>query len=74
MVVKKENRGDEGSKQFTSNCTADTEVLKFAFGTAKHFVQRSKDDKEADASDTNQLINLHTILLLQQPNNQDGFT
>ncbi len=42
MVVKKENRGEEGSKQFTSNYTAATEALKRGFGAAKHFVQRKK--------------------------------
>ena len=53
VVVKKENRGEEGSKQFTSNYTAATEALKPGFGAAKHFVQRSKDGKEADAGNTN---------------------
>ena len=53
MVVKKENRGEEGSKQFTSNYTAATDALKPGFGAAKHFVQRSKDGKEADAGNTN---------------------
>ncbi len=52
MVVKKEKRGDEGSKQFTSNYTSATEALKPGFGAAKHFVQRSKDGREADAGDT----------------------
>ncbi len=42
VVVKKENRGEEGSKQFTSNYTAATEALKPGFGAAKHFVQRSR--------------------------------
>ncbi len=43
VVVKKENRRDEDSKQVTSNYTAATEVLKSGFGIAKHFVQRSKE-------------------------------
>ncbi len=47
VVVKKEKRGEEGSKQFTSNYTAATEALKPGFGAAKLFVQRSKDGKEA---------------------------
>ncbi len=47
VVAKKGNRGEEGSKQFTSNYTAATEVLKPGFGAAKHFVQRSKEAKEA---------------------------
>ena len=53
VVVKKEKRGEEGSKQFTSNYTAATEALKPGFGAAKHFVQRSKDGEEADAGNTN---------------------
>ncbi len=53
VVVKKENRGDEGSKQFTLDYTDATKSLKPGFGTAKHFVQRSKDGKDADASNTN---------------------
>ncbi len=36
-----------------SNYTAVTEALKPGFGAGKHFVQRSKDDKEADAGNTN---------------------
>ncbi len=36
-VVKKE-RGEEGSKMFTSNYTAATEALKPGFGATKHFV------------------------------------
>ncbi len=39
VVVKKENRGDEGSKQFTLNYTAATEALKPEFGAAKFCVQ-----------------------------------
>ncbi len=53
VVVKKENSGEEGSKQFTSNYTAITEALKPGFGAAKHFVQRSKDGNEADAGTGN---------------------
>ncbi len=53
VVVKKVNRGDESSKQFTSNYTSVTEALKPGFGTAKYFVQRSKDGKEADAGNIN---------------------
>ncbi len=53
VVVKKEERGEEGSKQFTLNNTAATEALKPGFGTAKHFLQRSKDGKEAVAGNTN---------------------
>ncbi len=53
VVVKKENRGEECSKQFTSNYIAATEALKPGFGAAKHFVQRSNDGKEADAGNTN---------------------
>ncbi len=39
VVVKEENRGDEGSKKFTSNYTAATEALKPGFGAAKHFAR-----------------------------------
>ncbi len=53
VVIKKENKAEEGSKQFTLNYTAATEALKPGFGAAKHFVQRSMDDKEADAGNTN---------------------
>ncbi len=53
VVVKKEKRGDEGSKQFTSNYTNGTEALKPGFGPAKHFVQRSKDGEDDDAGNTN---------------------
>ncbi len=53
VVAKKENRGEEGSKKFTLNYTAVSEALKPGFGTAKHFVQRSKNGKEADAGNTN---------------------
>ncbi len=53
VVVKKENRGEEGSKQFTSNYTTVTEELKPGFDAAKHFLQRSKDGKEVDAGNTN---------------------
>ncbi len=53
VVVKKENRGEEGSKQFTSNYAAATKALKPGFGAAKHFVQRSKDGEEGDAGNTN---------------------
>ncbi len=35
VVVKKKNRRGEGSKQFTSNYTAATEVLKPGFGVVK---------------------------------------
>ncbi len=52
MVVKKENRGEQCSKQFTSNYAA-TEALKPGFGATKHFVQRSKDGEEGDADNTN---------------------
>ncbi len=45
VFVKKENRGEEGSNQFTSNYTSATEALKPGFGAAKHFVQRSKDGR-----------------------------
>ncbi len=51
--VKKEKRGYEGSKQFTSNYTAAIEALKFGIGSAKHFVQSSKDGEEANAGNTN---------------------
>ncbi len=44
VVVKKEKRGEEGSKQFTLNNTAATKALKPGFGAAKHFVKRSKYD------------------------------
>ncbi len=53
VVVKKENWGEECSKQFTSNYTATTEALKPGFGAAKRSVQRSKDGEEADAGNTN---------------------
>ncbi len=49
VVVKKQNIGDEGSKQFTSNYTADTKALKPGSGSAKHFVQMSKDGEDVDA-------------------------
>ncbi len=52
VVVKKENWGEKGSKQFTSNYTATNKTLKPGFGTSKHFVQTIKDDKEADVSNT----------------------
>ncbi len=38
LVVNKEKRGEEGSKQFTSNYNAVTEALKPEFGAAKHCV------------------------------------
>ncbi len=47
MVVKRENGGNEGSMQFTLNYTVVTEALKPRFGSAKYFVHRSKDGKEA---------------------------
>ncbi len=53
VVVKKENSGDEGSKQFTSNYTVVTEALKPGFGAAKRFVDRSKDGKDNGAGNTN---------------------
>ncbi len=53
MIVKKQKRGEEGSKQFTSNYTVATEVLKPGYGEAKHFVQKSKDGKVADVDNTN---------------------
>ncbi len=53
VVVKEEKRGEEGSKQFSSNYTPATEELKPGFGAAKHFVQRSKECKEGDAGNTN---------------------
>ncbi len=53
MVVKKGDKGDEGSKQFTLKYTATTETMKPGFVTANHFVQRSKDGEEADAGNTN---------------------
>ncbi len=53
VVVKKAKRGEEGSKQIILNNTAATEALKPGFGAAKHFVQRSKDGKVADAGNTN---------------------
>ncbi len=53
VVVKEENRCKEDSKKFTSNNTAATEASKPGFGAANHFVQRSLDDKEADAGNTN---------------------
>ncbi len=45
-VVKKDNRGNEGSKQFTLNYTAATEALKSGFGTEKYFVQRNKSGND----------------------------
>ncbi len=53
VVAKKENRVGEGFKQFTLIYIAANEALKPWFGAAKHFVQRSKDGKEADAGNTN---------------------
>ncbi len=53
VVVKKEKRGEEGSKQFTLNYTAAAEELKPGFGAAKHFIQRNKDGNEADDGNTN---------------------
>ncbi len=53
VVTKKDNRGDQSSKQFTLNYTAATEVLQLGFDASKHFVQRIKDGKEADAGNTN---------------------
>ncbi len=47
-----ENWADEGSKQFTFNYTAITEALK-GFVKVLCLVQRNKDDKEADAGNTN---------------------
>ncbi len=52
VVVKKEKRGEEGSKQFTANYTAATEAMKPEFGAVKNFVQRSKKGKEANAGNT----------------------
>ncbi len=46
VVVKKQNKGDEGSKQFTSNFPSATEALQPGFGAAKHFIQSSRDGKE----------------------------
>ncbi len=37
VVVKKEKRGEEGSKQLTSNYTVATEALKAGFGAAKYW-------------------------------------
>ncbi len=53
MVVKKENKGDEGSNEFNSNYTAATEALKPAFGGAKLLVLRTNDGNEAGAGNTN---------------------
>ncbi len=53
VVVKKENRGDESSKEFTLNYTAAIATLKPAFFPAKNFVQRSKDGEDVDAGNTN---------------------
>ncbi len=53
MVVKKGNRGNECSKQFTSNNTAGIEALKPEFGMANPFGQKSEDCKDTDAGDTN---------------------
>ncbi len=53
VVVKNKWKGDEGSKQFTSNSTAATEALKPGFGAAKHFIQWSKDGENVDAGNTN---------------------
>ncbi len=53
VVVKNKNRRDEGSKQFTLNYNAATKALKPRFGTAKHFVQRSKGGEETTNGNTN---------------------
>ncbi len=53
VVVKNENRRDEGSKQFASNCIAAFQVLNPCFGATKNFVQRRKDDKNVNAGNTN---------------------
>ncbi len=53
MIVKKENKGEEGSNQFVSNYSPATEALKPGFGAAKNFVPRSKNGKETDAGNTN---------------------
>ncbi len=45
VVVKKENTGEEGSKQSKSNYTVATETLKPGFGKVKHFVLRGMDGK-----------------------------
>ncbi len=52
VAVNKENRGDEGPKQFTLNYSAATEASKSGFGTSKHFVQTNKDGEETDAGNT----------------------
>ncbi len=51
--VKEANRGEEGSKQFTSKYTTSTEALKPGFGESKHFIKKSKGVKEADSGHTN---------------------
>ncbi len=53
VVIKKEKKGDEGSKHFNLDYTAATEILKHGFGTKKKFVLRSKVGKETDVGNTN---------------------
>ncbi len=43
VVVMNENRGEEGSKQFTSNYTAATEALKPGFGAARVYLYCAKN-------------------------------
>ncbi len=52
VVIHKENGGDEGSKQFSSNYITNTLTLKPGFGAAKNFIPIRKDGKEADAGNT----------------------
>ncbi len=49
---KKENKGVEDSKQFTSKYTAAMEALKPRFGAEEHFFQRSKDSEDFNAGNT----------------------
>ncbi len=52
LVAKRENRGEEGSKQVTLNYIAATEASKSGFGAAKHLVLRNKDGKNFSAGNT----------------------
>ncbi len=49
---KKENKGVEDSKQFTSKYTAAMEALKPRFGAEDHFFPRSKDNEDFNAGNT----------------------
>ncbi len=52
VVIKKENRGNNNSKPFTSNYTAVTKALKPGFSAAKNFVQKRNHSKDVDAGNT----------------------